>query len=101
MSRGWSIRPRKKDASSNLDSYEDCVDMSSLLGGGSSIQSALPILLDTALKGALLIVLAAIAAYALRNRSAASRHAVWTAAVIGHLAIPALVFLPPSQDRDG
>ncbi|HEV7389436.1 MAG TPA: M56 family metallopeptidase, partial [Gemmatimonadaceae bacterium] len=70
--------------------------MSSLLGSGSSIQGALPILADAALKGALLVVLAAVAAYALRNRSAASRHAAWTAAVIGHLAIPALVFILPA-----
>ena len=46
------------------------------------------ILADTALKGLVLIAIAAIASYFLRKRSAASRHAVWTAAVIGHLALP-------------
>src|SRR3954471_14435043 len=70
--------------------------MSSLLGSSSSLQGALPIFIDAALKGALLVGVAAVGAYALRRRSAASRHAVWTAAVIGHLAIPALVFILPA-----
>ncbi|MGH7604027.1 MAG: M56 family metallopeptidase [Gemmatimonadaceae bacterium] len=70
--------------------------LSSFLARGFVLQGALPILVDTALKGAILIAIAAIAAYALRNRSAASRHAVWTAAVVGHIAIPALVLLLPA-----
>ena len=53
------------------------------------------LLIDAALKGSLLIIAAAVAAYLLRGRSAAARHAAWTAAVIGHLALPALaLFLP-------
>ena len=70
--------------------------LSQFLADHSSIQGALPILIDAALKGAILVAIAGLAAFVLRNRSAASRHAAWTAAVIGHLAIPALVLLLPA-----
>jgi beta-lactamase regulating signal transducer with metallopeptidase domain len=53
------------------------------------------ILIDTALKGGILIALAAAVSHLLRGRSAAARHAAWTAAVVGHLAIPALSFFVP------
>ena len=53
------------------------------------------LLIDTALKGTLLIAAAAAASYFLRGRSAAARHAAWTAAVIGHLALPALSVMMP------
>jgi beta-lactamase regulating signal transducer with metallopeptidase domain len=70
--------------------------ISQFLAGDSSIQRTLPILMDAVLKGAVLVLVAAAAAYLLRRRSASSRHAVWTAAVIGHLAIPALVLILPA-----
>ena len=70
-----------------------------LLDGASSLQSSLPVLLDAALKGAILVAAAGFAAYLLRNRAAASRHAVWTAAVIGHLTIPALALILPAWDQ--
>src|SRR4051812_32132143 len=65
----------------------------------SSLQSSLPTVFDAAIKGAILVVIAGVAAYLLRNRAAASRHAVWTAAVIGHLAIPLLAFVLPAWHR--
>src|ERR1700731_2263671 len=70
--------------------------LSDFIAGHSSLQNVLPTLSDAALKGAILVVIAALAVYLLRNRSAASRHAVWTAAVVGHLAIVALVFVLPA-----
>ena len=53
------------------------------------------VIVDTALKGAILIAAAAAATYLLRRRSAAARHAVWTAAVLGHLALPVLSLVAP------
>ncbi|MFN2602780.1 MAG: M56 family metallopeptidase [Gemmatimonadaceae bacterium] len=57
---------------------------------------ALGLLLDAALKGTILIAAAALAAYLLRSHSAAARHAAWTAAVVGHLALPAVTLLAPA-----
>ncbi|HVD60232.1 MAG TPA: M56 family metallopeptidase [Gemmatimonadaceae bacterium] len=62
----------------------------------SDLIDTLGLLLDSALKGVLLVGAAAIAAHFLRNRSAAARHAAWTAAVIGHLALPAITLLAPA-----
>ncbi len=69
--------------------------MREFLSGQAWLETATPILIDAALKGAILFVIAGVGAYLLRNRSAASRHAVWTAAVVGHLAIPVFAVLLP------
>ncbi len=69
--------------------------MSGFLSQLGSLSPMFAILVDTALKGLVLIAAAAIVAYALRNKSAAARHAAWTAAVIGHLALPVVSFLVP------
>ncbi|HEX4124205.1 MAG TPA: hypothetical protein VHY37_05705, partial [Tepidisphaeraceae bacterium] len=48
----------------------------------------LPILLDAAIKGAALLLLTALSAWAMRRASAAARHLAW------FLAVAALLFLP-------
>ena len=69
--------------------------ISQFLSENTGLGVVMPVMIDAAIKGAMLVLVAAIAAYLLRNRSAASRHAVWTAAVVGHLAIPVLAITLP------
>jgi beta-lactamase regulating signal transducer with metallopeptidase domain len=54
-----------------------------------------PILADAALKGSLVLGVAAAAAWCLRGRSAAARHLVWTAAAAALLALPLLTAILP------
>ena len=55
-----------------------------------------PLLIDSTLKGVALLVLAGIAAVALRNASAAARHLVWLFAVGALLMLPMLSALLPN-----
>jgi TonB family protein len=54
-----------------------------------------PILADAALKGSMVLGVAAVAAWCLRGRSAAARHLVWTAAAGALLALPLLTAILP------
>jgi HEAT repeat protein/beta-lactamase regulating signal transducer with metallopeptidase domain len=57
----------------------------------------LPFLLDSALKGTIVLGLAGLAASWLRRGSAASRHLVWHVAVIGLLALPIISAALPAR----
>jgi beta-lactamase regulating signal transducer with metallopeptidase domain len=54
-----------------------------------------PLLVDSALKGTALLVVAAIAAVILRRDSAATRHLVWLLAIVAMLVVPALSAMLP------
>jgi beta-lactamase regulating signal transducer with metallopeptidase domain len=53
------------------------------------------ILLDTALKGAVLVGLGAIAAVGAARSAAATRHMIWSAVIGAHLVLPAVTALGP------
>ena len=53
-------------------------------------------LVAATLKGSLLLVAALVATRLLRSHSASLRHAIWSAAVLGQLALPALPLLLPT-----
>ena len=57
---------------------------------------ALAFLLDNALKGSVVIGLAALAAWMLRKHTAAARHSVWSAAIAAQLVIPVLSAVLPT-----
>src|SRR5437764_8724965 len=52
-------------------------------------------LVDSAVKGTALLVLAAIAAMILRRASAATRHLVWLLAIVAVLVVPVLSAMLP------
>ena len=54
-----------------------------------------PVLVDSAVKGTALLVVAAIAALTLRRDSAATRHLVWLLAMAAMLAVPVLSAMLP------
>ena len=53
------------------------------------------LLVDSAIKGTALLVLAAVVAIILRRDSAATRHLVWLLAMVAMLAVPALSAMLP------
>ncbi|HYT91569.1 MAG TPA: hypothetical protein VEL76_22845, partial [Gemmataceae bacterium] len=54
-----------------------------------------PILLETAVKGTVILAIACVAALALRRASAAVRHLVWVSALVSLLALPVLSLVGP------
>lgn len=56
-----------------------------------------PILLDIAIKGTVLLLAAGLMTIVLSRRSAAHRHAVWTAAMLGLLLLPIVSALVPGR----
>src|SRR5260370_32838629 len=59
------------------------------------ISASSPLLVESAVKGTALLVLAAIAATILRRDSAATRHLVWLLAMVAMLVVPVLSAMLP------
>ena len=60
-----------------------------------------PLFLSLALKSTLILAVAALAAFALRRASAATRHLVWVAALAGLLLLPVIGALGPGVGAPG
>ncbi|MBC7791272.1 MAG: hypothetical protein H7Z74_15100 [Anaerolineae bacterium] len=65
----------------------------------SALAPAIPVMLDAAIKGALIILVAAVVTLLLRRRSAAARHATWTTSLVAQLLLPVLAVLMPAWGR--
>ena len=57
--------------------------------------ASLPLLLDSAVKGGVILLLAGVLALMLRRDSAATRHLVWLAAIVVMLVVPVFSVLLP------
>ena len=64
------------------------------LNAARLVHGLVPVLLDAALKGAAVLVLAALAATALKRASSASRHLVWALSLIALCVLPVLSAAP-------
>ena len=62
----------------------------------AAMAALLPQLAEWMLKGSLVLIAALALTVAIRHRSAAERHAIWTIAVVAQLGIPALTLVLPS-----
>ncbi len=73
------------------------MSLSSLLADSltSTLNTAGLLIADSAIKGALLLTIASVVAWALRRDSAATRHWVWLVAVLSLLAIPTMSVVLP------
>ncbi|HEX2208150.1 MAG TPA: hypothetical protein VHG93_10750, partial [Longimicrobium sp.] len=60
----------------------------------SALDSAASVLPQLAVKTAVVLAIATVLAFALRRRSAAARHLLWTAAIAGVLALPLVQMVP-------
>jgi len=63
----------------------------------TSAQGAIAILFDMAIKGTVLLLFAGLVTLLLSRRSAAHRHAAWTAAMVGLLLLPIVSALVPGR----
>ena len=61
----------------------------------SAAALSLPVLVDAAVKGSLLLLATAVAVMALRGASASQRHLVWVSALVGLLMLPAMSLVLP------
>src|SRR5215475_10699728 len=67
-----------------------------MTGLSSQSIALIQLLLDTLIKGAIILSVAGLLAASLRRESAASRHLVWSVALASLLALPILSFVLPS-----
>ena len=73
--------------------------MASLIGflnGGARSEAWVALLVDCAVKGALILALAGASAAMLRRAQAAARHFIWTLAIVGLALLPVLTVIAPS-----
>jgi hypothetical protein len=67
----------------------------SLLAVAALLGASSLVLVDTAVKGTALLMLASVAAMLLRRDSAATRHLVWLLAIVAMLVVPVLSVMLP------
>jgi beta-lactamase regulating signal transducer with metallopeptidase domain len=65
-----------------------------LIGHDEYVRAAATVIVDAAVKGAVIVMLAAVAVAALSRASAAVKHSIWTLALLGLAVVPILSGIP-------